>query len=77
VCSCTIRTARSPTSAEYVFGFVIPPTSQELEPPAIPAWFTFRSTCIRKGIDLMLRMNAYCVWPTRFLSSRSEGWSSL
>jgi transposase InsO family protein len=38
-CSCTIRTARSRTSAENLFDLFIAPFSQELEPPPNPGRF--------------------------------------
>ena len=39
-CSENIRTARSRTSCENLFLRAIAPSSQEMEPPANPAWFT-------------------------------------
>src|SRR6185437_4538479 len=38
-CSLTSRTVRSLTSAEYLVAFDMTPTSQVLEPPAIPGRF--------------------------------------
>src|SRR6185312_9836749 len=38
-CSCTMRTARSRTSAENLFDLFIAPFSQELEPPPNPGRF--------------------------------------
>ncbi|WP_373565290.1 TnsD family Tn7-like transposition protein [Paraburkholderia bryophila] len=39
-CSCTMRTARSRTSAENLFDLFMAPFSQELEPPPNPGRFT-------------------------------------
>jgi hypothetical protein len=39
-CSNTIRTARSRTSGENLFGLPIAPSSQIMEPPGIPGRFT-------------------------------------
>src|SRR6185437_4356881 len=55
-CSLTSRTVRSLTSAEYLVAFDMTPTSQVLEPPAIPGRFTgeFPALPVEPGPDRLL-----------------------
>jgi len=46
-CSSTLRTARSRTSGEYLLDVFIAPSSQRLESPVKPGWFSLRKLQFR------------------------------